>query len=112
MRNGYRYFRKRRKCFPNIRIFGGAFCSQQSFRMHFDFLQKRREKGRIDLNAVYSVESTIINLLRDDKGVVPQGYECPFLLGYQHQGDDYVLHLVVKTDEDRLVWICKLRKGK
>lgn len=73
--------------------------------------QKRREKGRIDLDTVYSVERTFISLLRDDKGAVPQGYDCPFLIGYHHQGNDYVLHLVVRSDEDRLVWICKLREG-
>lgn len=57
------------------------------------------------------MERTFINLLKDDKGAVPQGYDCPFLIGYQYQGDDYILHLIVKTDEDRIVWICKLREG-
>lgn len=58
------------------------------------------------------MERTFISFLKDDKGAIPQGYDCPFLIGYQYQGDDYILHLIVRTDDDRLVWIRKLREGK
>lgn len=98
-------------------FYNTSICSTVYFFCYFDaqiflLFQKRREKGRISLETVHSVERTFINLLKDDKGAVPQGYDCPFLIGYQYQGDDYVLHLIVKTDEDRLAWICKLREGK
>ncbi|KAJ8922493.1 hypothetical protein NQ315_007521 [Exocentrus adspersus] len=72
-----------------------------------DFIKtKRKEKGRIDLETVHTVEpAQSFNKYE----IGNQGDLWPFLVGYQSD-DDYSLFLLAFKDSDRIDWILDIRK--
>lgn len=75
------------------------------------FVQKRKERGRVELESVHSVEISYLDQLEENGGGLPPGPSFPFQLGYSEAEDDYVLYLLAQKDNDRTEWISTLRKG-
>lgn len=73
------------------------------------FLQKRKEKGRVELERVHTIEEAQSVFSNEEVGI--QGEFFPFLVGY-HQEEDYTLFLLGSEELDRIGWIFSLRKGK
>lgn len=67
-----------------------------------NFLQKRKERGRVLLENIHYIEVTRISNQAD---------EYPFQIGYQESGQDYILHLFASKEQERTDWILALRKG-
>lgn len=72
-------------------------------------LQKRKEKGRVELERVHTIEEAQSVFSNEEVGI--QGEFFPFLVGY-HQEEDYTLFLLGSEELDRIGWIFSLRKGK
>lgn len=80
--------------------------------MSFVLFQKRKERGRIELDNVRSVEITFLEQLEDTGGGLPPGPSYPFQVGYQEVEDEYVLYLLAQKEVERTDWIAALRKGR
>lgn len=72
----------------------------------FCFIQKRKERGRIDLENVHCIE--IVHTLSSSE----ENSKFPFQIGYQEGSQDYVLYLLASKEQDRSDWILALRSGK
>ncbi|KAJ3657749.1 hypothetical protein Zmor_009532 [Zophobas morio] len=70
--------------------------------------QKRKEKGRVDLSAVHSIEAAVLSATPEEIGI--QGDFYPFQLGYVSD-DYYILYLVALNDPERTDWIQTLRRA-
>lgn len=68
--------------------------------------QKTREKGRIDLETVHTVEAALSFHIKE--GELKE--LCPFLVGY-HNEKDYNLFLLAHNENDRFEWIVAIREG-
>lgn len=74
-------------------------------------VQKRKERGRVEIESVHSVEISHLDQLEENGGGLPPGPSFPFQVGYSESEDDYVLYLLAQKDKDRAEWISTLRKG-
>jgi hypothetical protein len=72
-------------------------------------LQKRKEKGRVTLTSVLSIEPAVLSASPEEIGV--QGEFYPFQVGYVSD-DHYTLYLVALKDAERNDWLLALRKGR
>ncbi|XP_066254170.1 tyrosine-protein kinase Btk isoform X2 [Euwallacea similis] len=68
---------------------------------------KRKEKGRIELERVHTVEAAQTFFSKEEVGFEGEFY--PFLVGY-HQDEDYTLFLLALRDVDRVYWILAIKK--
>lgn len=75
--------------------------------MFLYLFQKSREKGRIDLNTVHTVETALTFHVKEGES----RELCPFLVGY-HYEKDYNLFLLAHNENDRYDWILAIREGK
>lgn len=71
--------------------------------------QKRKEKGRVELERVHTVEAAQSFFTNEEVGI--EGDFHPFLVGY-HQDEDYTLFLLALNNVDRIYWILDIRRGK
>lgn len=72
-------------------------------------IQKKKERGRIQVNSVKVVEeASVLDL--GGEGSVPQGF--PLQVGYVEAGQDYILYLLARDTQERDDWINSLRTGK
>lgn len=74
------------------------------------FLQKRKEKGRINLENVRCVEVAL--LTTEEVSNTGATYSYPFQIGYSEGGNEYILYLIALNETDRADWILALRNGK
>lgn len=75
---------------------------------YFFNLQKRKEKGRVDLETVHTVEPADSYYTNEEVGI--DGEYWPFLVGY-HSDDDYTLFLLAVQSLERTDWILAIRQG-
>lgn len=78
--------------------------------MKYSLFQKRKEKGRINLENVHCVEVALLTYTTEE--VSPCTFSYPFQIGYTENGNDYVLYLIALNETDRTDWILALRTGK
>ncbi|KAJ3630866.1 hypothetical protein MTP99_012035 [Tenebrio molitor] len=69
---------------------------------------KRKEKGRVTLTSVLSIEPAVLSASPEEIGV--QGEFYPFQVGYVSD-DHYTLYLVALKDAERNDWLLALRKA-
>ncbi|XP_073999639.1 tyrosine-protein kinase Btk29A [Rhodnius prolixus] len=79
-------------------------------RRHFTYYDtdsdKKKERGRIQVNSVKVVEeASVLDL--GGEGSVPQGF--PLQVGYVEAGQDYILYLLARDTQERDDWINSLR---
>ncbi|KAF7265510.1 hypothetical protein GWI33_021084 [Rhynchophorus ferrugineus] len=73
-----------------------------------DNAAKKKEKGRVELDRVHTIESAQCFFSNEEVGV--DGELFPFLVGY-HQDDDYTLFLLTIRSLDRVEWILAIREA-
>ncbi|KAF2880984.1 hypothetical protein ILUMI_25200 [Ignelater luminosus] len=85
------------------------FVLNRKFLIYYDndSEDKRKEKGRVDLENVHSVEAILLSSSIEENR--PQGISYPFQVGYQEYNQDYALHLLASTPKERTDWILALR---
>ncbi|KAK4886423.1 hypothetical protein RN001_002694 [Aquatica leii] len=68
---------------------------------------KRKAKGRIELENVHSVEGSnpTANYIEENRLQT----DCSFQIGYQESGQDYILYLQVGTAKERAEWVLAIR---
>ncbi|KAL3266721.1 hypothetical protein HHI36_010882 [Cryptolaemus montrouzieri] len=69
---------------------------------------KRKEKGRVELQQIHSIEAALVASNSEEIGL--QGELFAFQIGYQAD-NDYTLYLLAFKDEDRIDWILALRQA-
>ncbi|CAG9762218.1 unnamed protein product [Ceutorhynchus assimilis] len=67
---------------------------------------KRKEKGRVDLDRVHTIEAAERFFSNEEVGI--EGDFYPFLVSYHHD-EDYTLFLLALRDFDRIYWILAIR---
>jgi PH domain len=72
------------------------------------WLQRRRERGHIDLSKVCVVETA--QLAGDGEPTPPVGFA--FQVGYSEGTQNYTLHLLAVREQERSDWIRAIRAGK
>jgi PH domain len=72
------------------------------------WLQRRRERGHIDLSKVCVVETA--QLAGDGEPTPPVGFA--FQVGYSEGAQSYTLHLLATREQDRSDWIRAIRAGE
>lgn len=96
-----------KKRFTTVNYKQRWFVLTRQFLIYYDTENdKRKERGRIDLKNVYTVETALLNHLGDDS-LVFDGFA--FQICYEEVSQVYTLYLISAREQDRTDWIAAIR---